>query len=137
MIANIRDRASIERVYPEQAFALEAGQNSRAKATVQSGVRILSNVDAKGDFEIERASRQVGEVAGPDEAIFLSPDLVSAADALVEGGGYGTTIQRESGPDAHKAADYVAFIDRIIEAAKQAEFRPAPAGDERLRGPRQ
>jgi hypothetical protein len=137
MIANIRDRHSIESIYPEEAFALDAGQNSRAKATVQKGVRILSNVDAHGNFEIERASRQIGEAGGPDEAIFLGPDLVSSADALVEGGGYGTTIQRESGPEAHKAADYVAFIDRIIEAAKQAAFRPAPAGDQRLRGPRQ
>jgi hypothetical protein len=137
MIANIRDRQSIEAIYPEEAFALDAGQNSRAKATVQQGVRILSNVDANGDFQLERASRQVGEAGGPDEALFLSPDLVSSADALVEGGGYGTTIQRESGPEAHKAADYTAFIDRIIEAAKQATFRPAPAGDQRLRGPRQ
>jgi hypothetical protein len=137
MIANIRDRQSIEAIYPEEAFALDVGQNSRAKATVQQGVRILSNVDANGDFELERASRQVGEAGGPDEALFLSPDLVSSADALVEGGGYGTTVQRESGPEAHKAADYTAFIDRIIEAAKQARFRPAPAGDQRLRGPRQ
>lgn len=137
MIANIRDRQSIEAIYPEEAFALDVGQNSRAKATVQQGVRILSNVDANGDFELERASRQVGEAGGADEALFLSPDLVSSADALVEGGGYGTTVQRESGPEAHKAADYTAFIDRIIEAAKQARFRPAPAGDQRLRGPRQ
>lgn len=137
MIANIRDRRSIETIYPEEAFALEAGENARAKATVQKGVRILSAADAKGDFELERASRQVGEDGGPDQAVFLSPDLVSSADALVEGGGYGTTIQRESGPQAHKAADYVAFIDRIIAAAREAEFRPSPAGDERLRGPRQ
>jgi hypothetical protein len=137
MIANIHDRASIERIYPEAVFALEAGENSRAKTMVHKGVRILSSVDDKGDFEIERASRQVGEDGGPDQAIFLSPDLVSSADALVEGGGYGTTIQLESGEQAHKAADYLAFIDRIIGAAKQADIRPAPAGDERLRGPRQ
>jgi hypothetical protein len=136
MIANIRVRQSIETIYPEEAFALEAGQNSRTKTTVQKGVRILSAADANGDFELERASRQVGEAGGPDQALFLSPDLVSSADALVEGG-YGTTVQRESGPDAHKAADYTAFIDRIIAAAREAEFRPAPAGDERLRGPRQ
>jgi hypothetical protein len=137
MIANIRVRQSIETIYPEEAFALEAGQNSRTKTTVQKGVRILSAADANGDFELERASRQVGEAGGPDQALFLSPDLVSSADALVEGVGYGTTVQRESGPDAHKAADYTAFIDRIIAAAREAEFRPAPAGDERLRGPRQ
>jgi hypothetical protein len=34
MIANIRVRQSIETIYPEEAFALEAGQNSRAKTTV-------------------------------------------------------------------------------------------------------
>jgi hypothetical protein len=136
MKANIHDRGSIERVYPEEAFAFEAGGNSRAKATVHKGVRIVSAVDATGEFEIEPGSRHVSERDGPDQVIFLSPDLVSSADALV-GGGYGTTIERESGPQAHKAADYVAFIDRIIEAAKQANFRPAPSGDERLRGPRQ
>jgi hypothetical protein len=137
MIANIHDRAGIETIYPEEVFAFEAGENSRATTTVHKGVRILSEVDGNGNFEIERASRQVGEAGGPDQAIFLSPDLVSSADALVAGGGYGTTIQRERGRLAHKAVDYVAFIDRIIEAAKQAEIRPAPRGDERLRGPRQ
>jgi hypothetical protein len=137
MKASIHDRGSVEAVYPEEAFAFEAGVNSRAKAAVHKGVRIVSAVDAKGEFEIERASRHVGESDGPDQAIFLSPDLVSSADALVAGGGYGSTIERESGPQAHKAADYVAFIDRIIEAAKQADFRPAPSGDGRLRGPRQ
>jgi hypothetical protein len=137
MIANIHHRDSIETVYPEKDFAFDAGVNSRAKAATRKGVRILSAADGNGDFEIERASRQVGEAGGPDQAIFLSPDLVSSADALVEGGGYGTTIQRESGPQAHKAVDYTAFIDRIIEAAAHADFRPAPRGDERLRGPRQ
>jgi hypothetical protein len=137
MKANIHDRGTIERVYPEEAFAFEAGGNSRAKATVRKGVRIVSAVDARGEFEIERASRHVSESDGPDQAIFLSPDLVSSADALVTGGGYGSTTERESGPQAHKAADYVAFIDRIIDAAKHADFRPAPSGDERLRGPRQ
>lgn len=137
MIANIHDRASIEAIYPEEVFALEVGENSRAKTAIHQGVHILSEVDDNGDFEIERAARHVGEDGGPDQAIFLSPRLIGAADALVEGGGYSTTVQRKSGRQAHKAADYVAFIDRIIETAKEAEIRPAPRGDERLRGPRQ
>jgi hypothetical protein len=44
---------------------------------------------------------------------------------------------RQSVETIYSEEAYTAFIDRIIAAAKEAEFRPAPAGDERLRGPRQ
>jgi len=128
MIANVRDRRSVEEIYPQEAFAFDAGINSRARTTIHNGVRILSSIEENGDFEIERASRQIGETGrGPDAAIFLSPNLISAADALVEGGGYGTTSQRKHGAQGHKAADYHAFIDSITEAARQADIRPAPA----------
>jgi hypothetical protein len=135
MIANIHDRDSVEAVYPEEVFAYEAGLNSRAKATVHKGVRILSAVDERGGFEIERGARHVGEDETQEHAIFLSPDLIASAQALVDGGGYGTTVQRKSGQQADKAADYVAFVDRIIAAARQADFAAVPGfKDARLRG---
>lgn len=139
MIANINDRTSIERAYPREEFDREIGRNSEPKASVLAGVRILRGIDGHGDFEIERASRHAGEAGESEEAVFLSPFLVSA---MADTGGAASPREAPA-PDASddrrgKAADYEAFLDRIVAAAKSAPRRASPGpGEERLQGLRQ
>jgi hypothetical protein len=67
---NIKRRETIERVYPPDAFASDAAQNSQTTNQVRPGIRILSAPNADGDFELERSSQHVGEAASPT---FLVP----------------------------------------------------------------
>src|SRR5438874_11265606 len=100
--ANINDRSSIERVYPPDAFAVDAADNGKQPGNqVLHGIRIISAPDAEGMFELERASRQVGEAGG---AMFLAP------------------FRRDPGRDfaataSDPAAGYDGFIDEIVAAA--------------------
>src|SRR4051812_44743482 len=100
--ANINDRGSIECVYPADNFAGDAADNEKQPGNqVLHGVRILSAPDAQGAFELERASRQVGEFGG---ALFLAPFRRDT----------GREFARQA-PDP--AAGYDGFIDEIIAAA--------------------
>ncbi|HEX2725106.1 MAG TPA: hypothetical protein VHN20_04730 [Beijerinckiaceae bacterium] len=135
--ASIRDRRSIERLYPREDFEREAGQNADAKATVHRGIRILSPVDAQGQFEAERASRHVGEADPLGDTVFLAPFLqdASAAPAPSDSAYGGPGAGDAMGASARKRDDYDAFIARIVGAAQSAEFKPAIGrDDERLRG---
>jgi len=122
--ASIHDRALIERVYPRDAYAGDASENERRKPAVLKGVRITAAPDEAGDFAIERATQQVGEVPG---AVFLAPFRRAKA-------------QEDAATEPDPRQDYEAFLDEIIEAAQRfgyrAEASPGP-GDARLRGPRQ
>jgi hypothetical protein len=122
--ANINDRGSIERIYPRAVFLREANANMRAKASVLTGVQIASSPDAKGDFELTRASRHAGEQASPGGAIFLCP--------------FGQSVTVEAPSSAVAGDPYDAFIDQVIATAREAKF-PEPTGrdDVRLRGLRQ
>jgi hypothetical protein len=134
--ANINDRSSVERLYPREAFERDAGENADAKATVHRGVRIVSPVDDEGRFSAERGSRHVGERNPEGDTVFLAPFLAEADAPVRQGETYGGPVQAGDAPaDAQKAHDYRAFVDRIIETAKAAEFKPAVGrGDERLHG---
>ena len=128
--ANIRDRRSLARIYPPEIFAGDAMQNA-APAEVLHGVILVSAPDTTGQFEIERATRQVGEVS----ARFLAPQR--RAEELVDQGRYGGPAERAA-PDP--TAGYEAFLDDIVAAAEKlrSEARPSPGpGDARLRGLRQ
>jgi hypothetical protein len=122
--ANIHRRSTLEEVYPPDAFASDAAQNGRVPNTMLSGIRILSAPDAAGDFDFERATRQIGETAS---ASFLAPH------------------RREKGPLAESAipdprAGYEAFLEDIVAVAQRFGFEPeeSPGRDEpRLRGLRQ
>src|SRR4051812_36932599 len=100
--ANIHDRSSIERIYPPDIFATDAADNEKQPGNVVlHGVRITAAPDAHGDFELQRASEHVGEVAG---AVFLA------------------SFRRDIGHDRARTAPdpetgYDAFIDEIIAAA--------------------
>jgi len=131
--ANVNDRASIERIYPREAFEKDAGENSSAKAEVLHGVRIESGADASGRFRLVPAAQHVGEHAGRKATLFLSPMMVESAASLVDDGRYGGPV--ETGRPVEKGRDYDGFIDGIIEAARRFEPPPAPdRNDERLKG---
>jgi hypothetical protein len=122
--ANIHRRSTLEEVYPPDAFASDAAQNGRVPNTVLSGIRILSAPDAAGDFDFERATRQIGETAS---ASFLAPHRRE------EG-----TLAESAMPDPR--AGYEAFLEDIVAVAQRFGFEPeeSPGRDEpRLRGLRQ
>jgi hypothetical protein len=122
--ANIGDRQSIEAAYPPEAFAGDAAQNARSDSQQVSGVRILSAPDAAGDFELERATQQVGEAVSP---AFLAP--YRREDGLAD---------PATAPDPRQGYD--AFLDDLVAAAQRwgfdADASPGRA-DPRLRGLRQ
>jgi hypothetical protein len=121
--ANIRDRRSIARIYPPDAFASDAARNGEVKSQVLRGLRIASAPDAAGVFDLEPARQQVGEM--PDPA-FLAPHR--REDRLAQS------------EHVDPRAGYEEFLDDVIAAATrfgfQAEESPGP-GDPRLRGLRQ
>ena len=122
--ANIHDRASIERVYPCDAYASDASQNERRKPAVLKGVRITERADEAGEFTMERAAHHAGERPGPE---FLAPF-------------HRVTAREDPAAEPDPRHGYEAFLGEIIEAAQRqgyrAETSPGP-GDARLRGPRQ
>ena len=121
--ASIHDRRSIERLYPPEAFAVDAAENQKQPANeLIRGVRILAPPDRSGAFELAPATQHVGEDFGPE---FLAP-------------------YRPAGNEARASTDpdrgYEGFIDDIVAAAERlAETaRPSPGpGDQRLQGARQ
>jgi hypothetical protein len=122
--ANIHRRSTLEEIYPPDAFASDAAQNGRVPNTMLSGIRILSAPDAAGDFDFERATRQIGETAS---ASFLAPHRRE------EG-----TLAESAIPDPR--AGYEAFLEDIVAVAQRFGFEPeeSPGRDEpRLRGLRQ
>jgi hypothetical protein len=130
--ANVNDRGSLERAYPEDVFANDAAQNDQAKAEVFHGVHIASAPDRDGNFELQRATRHVGE---PPSADYLTP-VRRTAEPLAQA--------RDDGPAPESAPEpargYAQFLDDIVNAARRFGYRadesPGP-GDPRLRGLRQ
>jgi hypothetical protein len=135
--ANVNDRSSVERLYPRDDFDRDAGENSDAKATVHRGLRIVSAVDRDGRFSAERGSRHVGESDPEGDTVFVAPFLAQGHAPLRQTNTYGgpaETGHASAGGD-RKARDYQAFVDRIIETAKAAQFKSAVGRHEdRLRG---
>ena len=130
--ANIHRRGTLEAVYSADAFASDSAQNGRVPNTVLCGVRVLSAPDAEGNFELERATRQVGETVS---ANFLAP--YRREDRTVDAGRDSPT---PVSADPHPQAGYAAFLDDIVAAAQRFGFKPedSPGRDEpRLRGLRQ
>jgi hypothetical protein len=118
--ANIRERATVERIYPPAVFASDAAQNAAIAGQVVRGVRILSGPDAAGAFDLEPSSRHVGETSG---AVFLAPQ------------------QRDDGSgEIDRRSRYEEFLDEVLAAARRFGFEQAQApgpDDARLRGLRQ
>ncbi len=87
-------------------------------------MRIASAPDGDGNFVLERATHHAGEAPG---ALFLAPF-------------HRRTAREYAGDDPDPRHGYNAFIDEIIDAARQNGYRagesPGP-DDPRLRGARQ
>lgn len=136
--ANVNDRASVEQIYSLEQFRRDAGANSMAKTAVHHGVAILSPPDAEGAFEARRLARQVGENDPEADARFLAPFLRSdAASFAQKPESYGGTAERGSPLDKaeQKNDDYAAFVTRVLEVARTAEFKGSIGdGEERLKG---
>src|SRR5690348_16152044 len=105
--ANINRPSTLEEVYPPDVFASDAAQNGRMASTVLRGVRILSAPDAAGDFEFERAARQVGEAVS---ASFLAPHRREDRMADARRDSPTDASADEPGPQA----GYAAFLDEIV-----------------------
>ena len=130
--ANIHRPSTLEEVYPPDAFSGDAARNGRVPNTMLSGVRILSAPDAAGDFDFERATRQIGEAAS---ASFLAPHR--REERTVDAGRDSPT-KVSANPDPR--GGYEAFLADIIAVAQRFGFEPeeSPGRDEpRLRGLRQ
>jgi hypothetical protein len=130
--ANIHRRSTLEAVYQPDAFASDAAQNGRVPNTVLSGVRVLSAPDAAGDFDFERATRQIGEAAAVS---FLAPHR---REERTQDAGRDSPATEATDPDPR--AGYEAFLDDIVAVAQRFGFEPeeSPGRDEpRLRGLRQ
>ena len=130
--ANIHRHSTLEEIYPADTFASDAAQNGRAPNTMLSGVRILSAPDAAGDFDFERATQQIGEVAS---ASFLAPHR---REDRTQDAGRDSPTTVSADPDPR--AGYEAFLADIVAVAQRFGFEPedSPGRDEpRLRGLRQ
>jgi len=141
--ASIHDRSSIERLYPRDVFEADAGGNALAKASVLRGLRILSQPNEAGEFKLVRASQQVGEVhageaQGRGNGLFLAPNLGANFAALMRNDtDYGGAQEKQDAMAsvAARRDEYAAFIDRVIETARTADFeQPIGRGEERLKG---
>lgn len=135
--ANVNDRASIERIYPREAFEQDAAKNSRGKALVLEGVLIASQPGENGEFELVRKRRQVGENDPEGDTLFVAPYLGQDYGALAQTAAYGAA--EEKGDAVAKveqsSREYAAFIDRIVATAKAAHFKePIGRHEERLKG---
>jgi hypothetical protein len=125
--ANVNDRASLERVYPPEAYARDVARNDQALDPLRYGVAVRSAPDAGGRFELSQAVRHPGE---PESPVFLAP--AKRVEELVDGG----RAPSQRGP-AQPQRGYDAFLDDIVDAATRFGFRPedAPGRNEpRLRG---
>ena len=134
--ANVNDRASLERLYPPEAFAEDVGANAIPNAQVLRGLRIETRPDPSGRFRLARAARHVGEDNDLGEALFLAPFMTRTADTLVDSG-VASGMAEKGGP-LGKTVDYAGFLDRVIAAARSAPSGASPGpGEARLQGLRQ
>jgi hypothetical protein len=129
--ANVKRRETIEQVYSPEAFASDAAQNMQTTNQVRLGVRVLSAPNADGDFELERSSQHVGELASPT---FLAPRREEGGVSSEQPG-----LQPDITPPDPRNS-YADFLTDIIAAAEQFGFEPekSPGRNEpRLQGSRQ
>lgn len=131
--ARIDDRASLERIYPREAFDNDARENARANNSVIHGMRVLSAPDSSGAFGVARARQHVGEGDPEGDTVFLAPALSGSQ----VGSGAGDGSGQEAGGDPVRSAGsgYDEFIETVLRVARGARFkRPIGKGEERLRG---
>jgi hypothetical protein len=132
---NINQRETLESYYPQDSFVHDANHNALAKTPVMHGLCILSDLDAEGAFKVTKAHHSIAEESSSHDVLMLYP--VRNDDNF---------WFDKSEPDAAKAVHvkehhvevsglYRDFIDRVIEAARNAHFQTAIGRNEpRLHG---
>ena len=130
--ANINDRTSIEKIYGADLWERDATRNAQGSASIVHGVKILSEPDNEGSFELAPASQHVGEGDPEGDSLFI-PAFEADAAAAVSGSTYaGGVSPTENG---NNGSDYSSFIDGVIEAARKIDFKPPiGVGEERIKG---
>ena len=131
--ANINDRKTVETIYPAAAWEQDAARNSRGYAAVTYGVTILSAPDAGGAFEMSPTSHHVGENDPEGDTVFV-PAFEADAAAAQDSGTYGGSLA-DVADTPNDGSDYARFVDRVLEIARTAQFKPPIGkGEERLKG---
>jgi hypothetical protein len=128
---NINQRETLESFYPQDSFVHDATRNAHGQASVMHGLRILSAPDEHGAFKVTKAHHNVAE----QDALFLysvRDDDNNWFDKTEEDAD--KAVQPKDNP-VDVSALYSDFIDRVIEAARNAHFQPAIGrGEPRLQG---
>jgi hypothetical protein len=132
---NINKRETLEAYYPQDSFLHDANHNAMARTPVMHGLCILSAPDAEGTFKITKAHHSVAEEGVDHDVVMLYPRRDDDNHWF-----------DKSEPDATKAVHikdhpidlshlYGDFIDRVIEAARNAHFPTSIGrGEPRLQG---
>ena len=132
---NVNERASVEEAYPYERFEQDAGRNSVGNASVLHGLKIMSQPDAEGAFELTTAKQQVGESNPEGDTVFLPPYLMGGGG---QDGGTSDVGQQGSGDvlaqAARNRADYASYIDDVLGQARAARFKAPIGNDPRLAG---
>jgi hypothetical protein len=133
--ANVNDRQSVSALYPRTAFEEDAAHNAVGNTGVVHGVQIESQPDGGGWFRLVRVRHHVAEVTAPAETLFLAPSEPGIAGSLVGADPADGAPAASDGDPAARLREYEAFIDRVLDAARKADFQdPIGRDEERLRG---
>jgi len=124
---NVHDRLTVERIYPPASFDRDSRMNAVVKTEIFHGVKITSSPDANGNFRLTRTSHHVAEQDPEGDVIFVFSYHYQNDGTLIQGPDYGGPEERSdaSRGSGDGGAAYDTFINRVIEAAKSADFKSA------------
>ncbi len=132
---NINQRETLESYYPLDSFVHDANQNARGKAAVMHGLRILSAPDGDGAFKVTKAQHNVAEDASDQDALFLYSVRDDDNNWFDKGEADASKAVQAKDHPVDLSELYRGFIDRVIEAARNAKFQPdIGRGEPRLKG---
>jgi hypothetical protein len=132
---NINQRETLESYYPLDSFVHDANQNARGKAAVMHGLRILSAPDGDGAFKITKAQHNVAEDTTDQDALFLYSVRDDDNNWFDKGEADTSKAVHAKQHPVDVSELYRGFIDRVIEAARNAKFQPdIGRGEPRLKG---
>jgi hypothetical protein len=132
---NINQRETVESYYPLDSFVHDANQNSRGKTSVMHGLRILSAPDGDGVFKVTKAKHNVAENAAEQDALFLYSVRDDDNNFFDKGEADTSSAVHVKDHPVEVSDLYRGFIDRVIEAARNAHFQSdIGRGEPRLKG---